>query len=96
MTEMPARQGGYCTDRPTYTTRTIVGEWRGQGRLDFFKNMYKLCIFMRFSTILRPSFILISLMSKPLTIWILSVRSSLLFLLSAIAPKIKVRSRGIE
>jgi hypothetical protein len=35
-------------------------------------------------------------MSKPLTIWILSVRSSLLFLLSAIAPKIKVRSRGIE
>ena len=49
---------------------------------------------MRFSTIFLRSFILISLMSEPLRISILSVRLSLLFLLSTIAPKIKVRSRA--
>jgi len=55
-------------------------------------NQAFLCNFQPF---LWRSFILISLMSKPLTIWILSVRSLLLFLLSAIAPKINVRSRAI-
>ena len=52
-----------------------------------------LCVFQPF---LVCSFVLISHMSELLRIWILSVCSLLFFLLSTIAPKIKVRSRAIE
>ena len=69
--------------------------------------MYKSCIFMRFSTIftvrslkklfeLLRSLLLISLMSGPLKIWFcqFAQSASLFVSRSAIAPKIKVRSRA--
>ena len=58
--------------------------------------MYKSCIFCLFQPFLRRSFILISLMSVPHKIWFCQfAHCALLFVSrSAIAPKIKVRSRA--
>ena len=60
----------------------------------FNKNMYKSCLLKRFSTIFTALFYPYIAHERTLRIWIMSVRSSLFFSLSAIAHKIMVRSRA--
>jgi hypothetical protein len=72
--------GGGVLYRPTQHTPDEGGRGRARARVNFIK-IYKSCIFCIFQPFLRRSFILKSLMSEPLTIWILSVRSSLMALI---------------
>ena len=58
--------------------------------------MYKPCLFKRFSTIFPALFFPYIAHEQTAQNLILSVRLSLFFLLSAIAPKMQVRSRAIE
>ena len=79
---------------PTQQTPEEGGE--GPGAREFLLKYVQIMHFYAFFNHFYGALLslCISLMSEPLRIWILSIRSSLLFLLSAIAPKIKVRSRA--
>ena len=88
--------GYYTLYRPTQHAPEEEG-WGGGSRSGIFIKICINCaILCQFQPFLRRSFILISLMSRPLKIWFcqFTQSASLIVSRSAIAPKMKVRSRA--